>query len=141
MSGDHHEPSAPVVAALGRLERALAAGDVAGAAACFVPDGALFGAGPGEVAHGSDELERAFAAVVDRGLRPRWEVDDAYVRRERDVLSFVADATVCVSVLGLRDRRHRRTVAGSLREVDGVQRFELFNGLDPVLGVVAQPAG
>ncbi|MDE0777108.1 nuclear transport factor 2 family protein [Nocardioides sp.] len=129
----HTDPHSIVVDALGRLERALGGKDVDGAAACFVPDGALFGSGVGEDAHGRAELVRSFALVVDRGLSPRWELDDSYVRLEEGSIWFVADATVAVDVLGRRTRRRRFKMSGSLRGGAGYYRFELFNGLDPIL--------
>lgn len=127
------DPHSIVVDTLGRLQRALVGKDVDAAVECFVPDGALFGSGVGEDAHGRAELLRAFALVVDRGLSPQWDLDDSYVRLEEGSIWFVADATVAVDVLGRRTRRRRFKMTGSLRGGGGYYRFELFNGLNPIL--------
>ena len=135
------DPHSHVVDALERLQRALLAGDVGAAVECFVPDGALFGDELGEGAHGHDELARTFTAIVDRGLGAEWELDDTWAHLEVDSISFVADATVFVVVLGRRARRRRFRMSGSLRGAGGYYRFELFNGLDPVLGGGAPAVG
>lgn len=133
-----HDPARHVTDALGRLERALLARDVAAAVDCFVPDGALFGGGLGEDAHGHDDLARVFDTLVDRGLCPEWELEDPWTQHEGECLSFVADATVVIGVLGRRTRRRRLRLSGSLRGTrsDGRYRFELFNGLGPLVGPV-----
>ncbi|CAN5426696.1 hypothetical protein BH09ACT12_BH09ACT12_11840 [soil metagenome] len=127
------DPHSIVVDTLGRLQRSLLGKDVEAAVDCFVVDGALFGTGVGEDAHGHVELRRAFAMVVDRGLSPRWDLDDSYARLEPGGVTFVADATVVVDALGRTSRRRRFKMSGSLRGGRGFYRFELFNGLDPIL--------
>ena len=135
------DPRALVVDTLTRLHAALVAGDVEAALDCFVPDGALFGEGVGEDVHGHDELAATFTRLVDRGLVPEWEVDDCHVRRERDGLSFVADAVVLVAVLGRRSRRRRFRMSGTLRADGPAHRLELFNGLDPIIGAGLHTVG
>ena len=127
------DPHSILVDTLGRFQRSLASKDVDASVDCFVADRAIFGSGTGEDAHGHGELHRAFSLVIDRGFSPQWDLDDSYVRLEEGAIWFVADATVVVGMLGRTSRRRRFKMSGSLRGGRGFYRFELFNGLDPIL--------
>ena len=128
------DPRTLVVDSLERLQTCLTDRDVDGALACFVPDGAVFGAGPDEVAHGVAELRRLFTSLLARDLRVRWEVKRSYVRVVREVVWFVAGAEVSVSERGGREGGvpHQIRLSGTMRSDDSY-RFELFNGFEPVL--------
>lgn len=127
--GDHEI----AVDAVRRLQERLGAGDVEGAVACFVEDGATFGAELGERAHGHDELRDFLGQLVARPVTVGWELAAVCASRSDDALSFVSDAQVLlVTEDGATDRVPFR-VAGVLREAEGEWRFELFNGTEPAL--------
>ena len=121
-----------LVAVLARLQGALADGDLDTAMTCFLPDGALYGVGETEHAHGAREVRAFLDGLVGRGLAPRWSVGEPHTRVEGDEILFVVDA-----VLEVDERRgpvsHRFRMAGILRGFRGSYRFELFNGFEPLL--------
>ncbi len=130
--GDHEI----AVAAVRRLEECLGSGDVEGAVACFVEDGATFGAELGERAHGHAELRDFLGRLCERPVTVGWELAAICASRSEDALCFVSDAEVLlVAEDGATDRVPFR-VSGVLREAAGEWLFELFNGTEPALDEV-----
>ena len=126
------DPHQLVVATLARLESRLREGDLHGAVACFVPDGAIYGADLGEEAHGTEELTSFLEAVLDHGLSIGWDVEETWVRSSGEHLWFVATATVVLRDGEAEVSREPLRMSGILRGSRGYYRFELFNGTQPL---------
>lgn len=127
------DPHQLLIDTLERLERSLRARDLDGAVACFVPDGAIFGDDLLEQAHGTAELTLLVAEVLEHPFAVGWDVHDTWVRVVGQTAWFVASASL-VRHDGEREiGREPFTMSGVLRGGAGFFRFELFNGMQPLL--------
>ncbi len=128
------DPDQIVVEALTRLEERLCARDVEGAVACFVPNGAIYGDGLGEQAHGAAELRALFADLLAGGGSISWQLEEPHARRTPGSVWFIGNASVVVrGADGEERQRHLFRMSGTLRGHHGFWRFELFNGTMPLM--------
>ncbi len=129
------DPDQIVSETLTRLEERLRARDVEGAVACFVPNGAIYGDGLGEQAHGAAELRSVFADLLAGGETIGWQLEEPHALRTPGSIWFVGNAFVVVyGPDGEELQRHAFRLAGTLRGHHGFWRFELFNGTMPLIG-------
>ncbi|MBB6627257.1 nuclear transport factor 2 family protein [Nocardioides sp. KIGAM211] len=121
------------VEAVARLQRCLRERDVEGAVACFVEDGATYGADLGEHAHGHEELRDFMGLLFKLPVTVGWEFETIYARRSGDILWFVAPAQAVVTSSDGTVESLEFRLSGVLRDTPDGWLFELFNGTEPVV--------